>query len=434
MSTADEAPAWQAGTTIALILCAFVLMALEVAPPDMIMIGALTLFVLTGIISTSEATSGFAQSGLLTVMVLFVVTTGLERTGAFEPVRKMIIPKRGTHTSLPEILARFVLPVSVISAFLNNTPVVGLLISTVSDMAIQTGLPPSKLLIPLSQAAIFGGTCTLIGTSTNLVLVSLAQRAMLEETGEPFSFGFFEIGRVGLPVLFAGFLFIFAFSGLLLPSRDAEARKLTPSRVYKLTAVVSHDSAVVGKTVEHVGLDSIEGCTLIEIVRGEQAIAEVSPSETLRADDILVFAGQVDGITQLMRAPRKRIRKLLEVEQRANRPSVASKPSEGAPPLLPDQSITVFGADSASSSRFGLAPLWQRLAYVSPGWLRPSPVPKLVEVWLAPGSRVLGFKSRAFNEAFESTVVAIARDDVRTSSMVGSVASHYGIDGNYPPS
>jgi Na+/H+ antiporter NhaD/arsenite permease-like protein len=146
-----DAPAWQAGTTIALIAFTFLLMAVELAPPDMLMLATLLAFILTGIISTTEATSGFSQTGLLTVMVLFAVTTGLERTGAFEPVRKLIIPKRGARTtSLPELIARYALPVSVISAFLNNTPVVSLMIATVSDMAAQAGLPPSKLLIPLS--------------------------------------------------------------------------------------------------------------------------------------------------------------------------------------------------------------------------------------------------------------------------------------------
>jgi di/tricarboxylate transporter len=259
--------------------------------------------------------------------------------------------------------------------------------------------------------------------------VSLAQRAVLETSGEVFDFGFFEIGRVGLPLLLAGLLFIFALSGPMLPTRDAAARKLTPSRVYKLTAVVSMDSSVVGKTIEDVGLASIEGCALREIVRDEQSVVDPAPSETLRAGDVLVFAGQVDGITQLMRAPRKRIRKLLEVEQRANRPPVATKqPSEGGAPPLRQTSTTVVGDGPPPLRRFGLAPLWQRWARASPAWMRPSPMPKLVEVVLAPRSRVLGLKSRAFNEAFEATVVAIARDDVPASSMVGSVASHYGID------
>ena len=93
----SEPPAWHAGTTIGVIIGAFVLMACEVSAPDMIMIGALVTLLVLGVIDSSEATAGFSQRGLLTVMVLFSVTTGLERTGAFEPVRKLIIPRRGAR-------------------------------------------------------------------------------------------------------------------------------------------------------------------------------------------------------------------------------------------------------------------------------------------------------------------------------------------------
>jgi di/tricarboxylate transporter len=478
----EGAPAWYAPATMVVILTSFVLMAMELAPPDMIMIGALITLLPMGIISTAEATAGFAQPGLLTVMVLFAVTTGLERTGAFEPIRNVIIPKRGARsTAVHELLARYLVPVAAISAFLNNTPVVGLMISTVTDMASKSGLPPSKLLIPLSYAAILGGTCTIIGTSTNLVLVSLAQKAVQETSGERFEFGFFEIGRIGLPVLLMGLLFLFTLSGPLLPARDAAVKKVTPSRVYKLTAVVSDLSRVIGKSIEDTGISSIEGCTLQQIVRGETILSNPQPTELLNAGDMLVFAGQVDGITQLMRAPRKGLRKLLQIEQAGRGqmprlPGLGSRaeadaevaprgseeedaPSAHGPPARADLeahaasaaerpgaahtahadaphasiSILVPGQGNLSSRSTRTVPealrlQWRRWAHAMLSWLRPSPMPKLVEVVLAPRSRVVGLKSRAFNETFESTVVAIARDEVRTSTMVGSVASDYGID------
>jgi Na+/H+ antiporter NhaD/arsenite permease-like protein len=193
---ASDAPPWQAGVTIAIVATSFVLMAAEVAPPDMIMIGALISFLPLGILTSAQATAGFSQRGLLTVMVLFAVTTGLERTGAFDSVRKLIIPSKGARsTAIHELLARFVVPVTVLSAFLNNTPVVALMMPTVTDLANKSGVPASKLLIPLSYASIIGGTCTLIGSSTNLVLTAMAERAFFERTGEHFDFGFFEIGR-----------------------------------------------------------------------------------------------------------------------------------------------------------------------------------------------------------------------------------------------
>lgn len=275
---------WQGGTTIGIILLAFTVMALEIAPPDMIMIGTLILMIPLGIITPTEAVAGFSQRGLLTVMVLFAVAEGLQRTGAFDVVRNVVIPRRGARTTPPhELIGRFVVPTVLISAFLNNTPLVALMIPTVRELALASGVPASKFLIPLSYAAIAGGTCTLIGTSTNLVLSSLAEAAVLKRTGEVFVIGFFDIAVVGLPVALAIIFFLLTLAGVILPSRELPPPKERQSRVYNVTSMVQKGSLIVGKTVDEAGFSILTTSSLERIVRGDAVI--VAPrlhEETIR--------------------------------------------------------------------------------------------------------------------------------------------------------
>ena len=193
-------------------------------------------------------------------------------------------------------LVRLMLPVMGASAFLNNTPVVAMFIPVVNDWCRKLRFSPSKLMIPLSYAAIFGGLCSLIGTSTNLVVNGL----LIEATGES-GLKLFDIAWVGLPCGLAGFLFLFFAQRWLLPDRQAVLSDTDDLREYTVEMSVVSDSPLVGKTVEKAGLRHLPNLYLAEIRRGTQVLVAVGPQEILQGGDQLLFVGVVDSILDLQR-------------------------------------------------------------------------------------------------------------------------------------
>ncbi|MBW1900993.1 MAG: SLC13 family permease, partial [Deltaproteobacteria bacterium] len=184
----------------------------------------------------------------------------------------------------------------LLSAFLNNTPVVAIFIPAVSAWAKRCKFPVSKLMIPLSYAAILGGTCTLIGTSTNLIVNGM----MMSETGQP-SLGMFEITRVGIPCAIFMFAFMFFFSRCFLPDRSSALGQLGNAREYTVEMVVSPESSLEGKTIAKVGFTENSELNLIEIIRKGEILPAVEPTIKLKSEDRLVFAGTVDSVADLQK-------------------------------------------------------------------------------------------------------------------------------------
>ncbi|MBN1523091.1 MAG: SLC13/DASS family transporter, partial [Spirochaetales bacterium] len=177
---------------------------------DVVVFCALLLLILGGVIDVQEAFAGFSNTGMLTVGFLFVVAFALQKTGALNRVGDLLFGKIG---GMPQKLLRLMLPVSFVSAFFNNTPIVAMFIPVIKKWTKNTDYTASKFLIPLSYATILGGTCTLIGTSTTLVVHGL----MLENGMK--GIGFFEMAKIGIPVALAGLLFIAFIGHYLLPER-----------------------------------------------------------------------------------------------------------------------------------------------------------------------------------------------------------------------
>ncbi len=279
-------------TLAVLAACLFGLIFTRLAP-DVVLAGGLVVLLTTGVLEPADALAGFSNEGMLTVAVMYVLAAGMRETGAIELiVNKLFSDSR----SLPIAQLRMMLPVTAMSAFVNNTPVVASFIPAVVDWARKRGLSPSKLMMPLSFAAIFGGTCTLIGTSTNLIV-----NGLLLETEGLRGFRFFELAWVGLPCAVAGFVYVLIFSGPLLRSRVAPFQGTVNAREYTVEMRVEAGSPLVGKTVERAGLRHLPGLYLIEILRGESSLAAVSPQEVLQADDHLVFAGITDSVIDLQK-------------------------------------------------------------------------------------------------------------------------------------
>ncbi|MGD8495567.1 MAG: SLC13 family permease [Gemmatimonadales bacterium] len=262
-------------------------------PADLVFAAALTLLLLTGVLSPNEAFAGLGNPGLVTVAVLYVVVSGLVQTGAAYAIGARLLGRPET-----ERLARLrlIVPVASLSAFLNNTPVVAMMVPVVEEWSRRIRIPVSKLMIPLSYAAILGGTCTLIGTSTNLVVNGL----VLERTSLG-SFGFFDIAALGLPAAILGTAYLVVVGRWLLPDREAPFASPAAVREYTIELLLEPSSPLVGKTVEAAGLRSLPGAFLAEIERADTILPAVPPTEQLQAGDRLLFVGAVDSMADLMR-------------------------------------------------------------------------------------------------------------------------------------
>ncbi|NNL06295.1 MAG: SLC13 family permease [Gammaproteobacteria bacterium] len=283
---------WEGWFSIGVTSVCFSILALTRISPDIVMVGGLTLLLVAGVLSPDQALAGLANEGMVTVGVLYVVVAGLRDTGGISWIVHSVL---GQPRSLFLAQLRLMSPVAAMSAFLNNTPVVAMFIPAVSDWAKRNQLSVSRLMIPLSFASIAGGMCTLIGTSTNLVINGL----LIKETGS--GLALFEMAWVGVPIMLLVFVFILFGSKWLLPERVPAISRYDDAREYTVEMLVDNGSALSGKTVEQAGLRQLPGLFLIEIDRNGQIMPAVSSYEILRDGDRLVFAGVVESVVDLQK-------------------------------------------------------------------------------------------------------------------------------------
>ncbi len=279
--------------TLIVLLATAALLARDGLAPALVVLGADVFLLLTDVIDTAAALSGFANPAPFTVAALFVVARALEKTGAIQPLVVGLMG-RGGRMGLTRLLA----PVAGLSAFVSNTPIVAMLAPQVRTWAERSGEAPSRYLMPLSFAAVLGGVVTVIGTSTNIVISGLMTSRGLEPMG------LFEISRVGLPMALAGVVYLVLFSRHLLPVRVAGTRQFEESlREFVVNMMVRRNGAADGRTVDEAGLRSLRGVFLAEIRRGEEIIAPVAPDTVLRGGDELVFVGRADDVLDLQGRP-----------------------------------------------------------------------------------------------------------------------------------
>lgn len=348
---------FEAWCVLAVLVIVLLMLARSRMPADAILVGGLTLLMVIpgrrdggwrigGILSPEEALSGLANPGVVTIGVLFAVVAGLRETGAIDLIGGRLL---GRPRSLRGALVRVTLPVSALSAFLNNTPVVAMLIPAITDWSRQRGFAASRLLMPLSFAAILGGTCSLIGTSTNLVMAGMVtkgiaqadrtlalpappsvapagvgvdapvesgagqdaradddpddapddERAVARTISELRPLTMFGITLLGLPCLVLGTIYVWVLAPKVLPDNGGSARTLGDPREYVAEMLVPRASPLVGRTIEGAGLRHLPGCYLVEIERSGTLIPAVGPDEVLQAGDHLVFTGIVESIRDL---------------------------------------------------------------------------------------------------------------------------------------
>ena len=249
--------------------------------PSKVFAAALVINLLCGLVTVEQVIRNATNHAVVTLIMLLVCSMAMDKTSSLKKLGRHIISESYAFTYW-----RVVLLSGLASAILNNTAVVATLVSTIRN---NTYHAPSKLLIPLSFAAIMGGTLTLIGTSTNLVVNSL----WIGEGNN--TLGFFDFTLIGAAIFVCGFLVMFLLSPLL-PEINTRKKNF---KEYFIEARVSPDSTLIGKSIQENRLRSLHSLFLVEIIRHDRLISPVSPSEVIEANDSLVFVGDVKAINEL---------------------------------------------------------------------------------------------------------------------------------------
>jgi di/tricarboxylate transporter len=279
---------------IAVILGLMVVLYKDYMRPVVAFLLANIILLISDINKSSDVLAGFANEQLMVVLLLLVVSDVIQKTNMIEYVFSKFF-RNGL--SLGSFLARMVPGVTAFSGLINNTPLVAMLLPYVNNWAERNKISPSKVLIPLSYATIIGGTLTLVGTSTNLVVNGFVQEAGFKPLG------MFDFTIPGLVVAVVGIFYLILFSGRLLPDRKSPIQSYKDSkREYLSELIVSNDSNFIGKTIEEAGLRNLKGLFLVEIIRNDERITAVGPEEKIYEKDILIFAGDTSMILELVKA------------------------------------------------------------------------------------------------------------------------------------
>lgn len=274
---------------------------------DVAILGGLVMLMLGGVVDISQATEGFASTAVLMLAGLFVIATGLERTGAVSHFARILL---GTPTSIATAQLRLMIPVSLLSGVMNNTPIVAICLPIVRDWSRRMRISASHLYMPLSFAAILGGKLTLIGTASNIILMEdYVQWFGSEEAAWATSLGFeapspfmqfFGVAAIGLPCLIAGLAFIVLAAPLLLPIRKKVAEDDgLDARNYQVGFVVKAGSTVIGQSIEQAGLRQLPGLFLSGVDRGGVSLPAVDPNLELAEGDRLAFVGVLESVIDL---------------------------------------------------------------------------------------------------------------------------------------
>lgn len=287
--------AWEIWFTLAIVATVLVMLATTPAPTEVVLLGAMIVLSIVGVISPSQALSGFSSPGVMTIAALYVVVAGLRETGTIAWFSQLVF---GRPKSLLSAQAKLMGAGSLLSTVINNTPVVAMFIPIAQEWSARYGFPISRLLLPMNNVVILAGLCTLIGTSTNLAVYGL-----LIQTRPEADLGLFDLVWVGVPLTLVGFAYALLFSRRLLPDRQGPMEQLENAREYAFEVRIRGGGPLVGKTIAEVGLRNLKSAYVLEIERDSRLLTSVGPDEVLRAEDRLTCVGVVDAIKDLRRMP-----------------------------------------------------------------------------------------------------------------------------------
>jgi di/tricarboxylate transporter len=278
----------------ALLAIVFVAFVKEWFPPDLVALGALGVVILTGIINEKDVAAVFSNNAPLTIGAMFVLTEALTRTGTIERIARYFRAIAGTsETKALLLLALIVIP---LSAFLNNTPIVVVFLPVLLGFARSSGVKASRLLIPLSFFSILGGTVTLLGTSTNILVSGVVKDQGLTP------FGMFEVTKMGLIYAAIGATYMMLIGRRLLPSRDTLSSLLSTedTRSFYTHALIQENSAMVGKPLAETPIGKSRSTRIFEVIRDGHRIDDTPLDELMcKPGDMLVLTAPSRGIAQI---------------------------------------------------------------------------------------------------------------------------------------
>ncbi|MDA9312951.1 SLC13 family permease [Vicingaceae bacterium] len=252
---------------------------------------AILVFIFGGILTPSEALNGFANEQLAVIVLLLIISDIFKKSSVVNFLFHRLF---GRSESINSFKLGMMTVVASFSAFFNNTPLVAMMTPYTNNWAIKNKVAPSKLLIPLSYAAILGGCVTLVGTSTNLIVNGLAIDAGFE------SLSIFDFATVGLPMMVIGIIYLLAFGNKLLP--DTRSNKVVGNkgnREFFVETQIKANSKLINQTVESSGFRALKGLYLVEVVRNNLSFSPVAPDFVLRKDDALFFAGETKALEEI---------------------------------------------------------------------------------------------------------------------------------------
>jgi len=278
--------------TILTVLSIFFVMARTRIPAEVAFLGALTILLVTGVVTEEEGMAGFGSEPVVVHAAFFVIIAGLMQTGVLYWLTKNVL---GAPKNYKNALLRLMLPTCVMAALLNSVNVVALFIDAVKIWSRKLNIAPSKLLLPLSYAATLGGMCTLLGNSSNLVVAGL----YLHKTGQ--SLNVFEPLLPGLVLTIVGVMMVMLLQRYI-PQRESAEQSFETTSDYTVELLVPTDNPAVGNSVEEAGLYNVKGGSLVEIVRFDrEIIMPVPKDEWIIGGDRLIYAGQINEILELKR-------------------------------------------------------------------------------------------------------------------------------------
>ena len=266
-------------------------------PVDIALFSVMVILIVSQVVTPSQALAGFSNPAIFIIACFYVVSAAVRESGA---LHWWVMKLLGDNKSLSVFLPRLMAPVAAVSSVMSNTPVVAMFIPFLRDWADRHKLSLSKVLIPLSFASILGGLCTLIGTSTNIIVVGL-----LQSTPEANALNLFSPAVIGIPIIIFGILYFALFGERLLPNRNIESvdSDISDPRQYAVSMKIEAGGALSGKMISNSGLLKLNYSLLSEIRTAGKTVTSIRSNRVLKDNDTLVFIGQPESVTELRQIP-----------------------------------------------------------------------------------------------------------------------------------